>query len=239
MSSWTEYPSPFEVVSSTVDARVDSVTEPQRPTATPSDPFPRIDQLPEIRTAASGPLSTALSGSVQRAVDEGYAEGVRRGYQDGLTSGTTDARGDIGYALTALHTAIEDLHRRDAAGVASLADETVQLALAIAEAVVGREVQLSSDPAREALARALTMAPDRGTVVARFHPADLALIGDLAAVSGGRDLELVSDHGVERGGCVVDVGPARVDAQLGPALDRIRAELTSAELVRTEWEDHK
>ena len=99
MSSWTEYPSPFEVVSSAVDASIGRLKESPRPTAGLSDPFPRIDQLPEIRTAASGPLSSALSGSVQRAVDEGYAEGVRRGYQDGLASGATDARGDIGYAL--------------------------------------------------------------------------------------------------------------------------------------------
>ena len=38
-----------------------------------------------------------------------------------------------------------------------------------------------------------------------------------------------------RGGCVLEVGPARVDAQLGPAMERIRAELTTAELVTPEF----
>lgn len=199
-------------------------------TALAPDPFPTVDQLP-LRRATGGVLSPAEAG----AVDAGRAAGYQQGLAEGRAAGIDQAREDLAFALTALHAAIEDLHRRDVAGLATLADETAVLALAVAEAVVGREVAIATDPGRDAIARALSLAPDRGDAVARLHPDDVATLGDLAAVHGGRDIEIVADHRVERGGCLLDVGPARVDAQLGPAIERVRAELASAELVR---DDH-
>jgi len=197
-----------------------------------TDPFPAVDDLPTIRAAASGPLPPAVAAAARRAEDRGYEDGLRRGYEEGYAAGAGDARSDVAYALTALHAAIEDLHRRDAAGVATLTDEAVALAVAIAEAVIGRELATSVDPGRDALVRALALAPDRGAAIARFHPEDVALLGPIDTVAGGRTIDVLADPTVERGGCILDVGPARVDAQLSAALDRVRAELEGAELVR-------
>ncbi len=46
-------------------------------------------------------------------------------------------------------------------------------------------------------------------------------------LGAGRDLTLVADPGVEPGGCILAVGDSRIDAQLGPALDRVRAALSA------------
>lgn len=199
-----------------------------------TDPFPSLDQLPTIRATASGPLPPSVAAAARRAGEDAYAEGLQRGYEDGRIAAVADAQADLSFALTALHAAIEDLHRRDTLGLATMADETVALALAIAESVIGREIDAAIDPGRDALARALALAPDRGAAIARFHPEDLARLGDVAPIAGGREVSLLADPLVERGGCVLDVGPARVDAQISPALARIRAELSSAELVREE-----
>ena len=201
-----------------------------------TDPFPSIEQLPTVRTAASGPISPDLAAATQRAADDGYADGLRRGYDEGRRAAIADAQSDLSFALTALHHAIEDLHRRDAAGIATMSVETVELAMAIAHTVIGREIDTAIDPGRDALVRALALAPDRGAAIARFHPDDVAQLGDVTGLVGSRELEIVADHRVERGGCVLDVGPARVDAQLSGALERISAELSTAELVRDEHE---
>lgn len=180
-------------------------------------------------------MSGGSAHVVTAASEAGYADGVQRGYDDGRRTAADDSRNDLAFALTALHAAIEDLHRRDAVGLAQLAEETVDLALAIATAVLGRELDTAVDPGRDALVRALAMAPDRGDAVARLHPDDLARLGTIDDATGGRDVQLVADHRVERGGCVLDVGAARIDAQMGPAIERVRAELATAELVR---DDH-
>ena len=54
---------------------------------------------------------------------------------------------------------------------------------------------------------------------------DLARLGDVTTLTGGRRLELVADQRVERGGCIVDVGPARVDALIS-AVEQGRTDLT-------------
>jgi flagellar assembly protein FliH len=42
-------------------------------------------------------------------------------------------------------------------------------------------------------------------------------------------LTVIPDPAVEAGGCILEVGDSRIDAQLGSALDRVRAALLGTE----------
>lgn len=191
-----------------------------------TDPFPTLDQLPHPM-AVPAPTTPAVDGD---AVARGYEEGLRRGYEEGARRAAEDARSDLSYALTALHTAIEDLHRRDAATVDDVSGEVVDLAMAVAEIILGHEIDAAIDPGRDALARALAVAPDRGAAVARLHPLDLERLGDVASLTADREVRFVADPNVTPGGCMVDVGAARIDAQIPAALERVRAALVDAQL---------
>src|SRR5436190_815966 len=52
---------------------------------------------------------------------------------------------------------------------------------------------------------------------------DPALVASLGDVSGA--VTVIADPAVEPGGCILEVGDSRIDAQLGSALDRVRAAL--------------
>src|SRR5437773_1636371 len=93
-------------------------------------------------------------------------------------------------------------------------------AVDLAAAVVGRELQLSASPGSDALARALALVPAGCAAVARLHPDDVASVGDLSGA-----VTVIADPAVEPGGCILEVGDSRIDAQLGSALDRVRAAL--------------
>ena len=70
------------------------------------------------------------------------------------------------------------------------------------------------------LEEALALAPDDELAVVRLHPDD-----EGTTISLPLDAKVVVDETVERGGCVVEVGPTRIDAQRGPALERLRSVL--------------
>lgn len=198
-----------------------------------TDPFPSLEELGALRTtAAAGGITSADAAMViDDARRHGYDDGFAAGTRDGLAQGTAAARSDAAFALTALTDAIEDLHRRETIGIHDVATEVVQLALEVAEAVIGRELALAKHPGRDALVRALALAPDRGAARARLHPIDIATLGDTTAATGGRQIDIVADESIERGGCILEVGATRIDAQLGAALDRVKLELANADLV--------
>lgn len=133
-------------------------------------------------------------------------------------------------AAAALEAATADLLRRDAVTLREMEDQVVELAVQLGEELVGAELRGCDEPVRGALARAMSLIPDRGDLVVRVHPEDASPAGDaLASMAGaaGRSTAIVADPGVEPGGCIVDVGSCRVDAQIGPALQRLRVVLTT------------
>ena len=61
----------------------------------------------------------------------------------------------------------------------------------------------------------------------RVHPDDLAEIPAEALAELPNTVRVVGDLSVERAGAVAETGPRRIDAQLGAALERVQAVLTS------------
>ena len=163
-------------------------------------------------------------------------EAARAGYQDGFAAGRQDAllaaqaqsataAQAAATALQALDAATAALHARQTATVADVETHVVELAMVIAQAIVQRELAATSTAGHDALVRALALAPERIDAVARLHPDDVQTVGDLTALTAERQITLIGDPSVERGGCVLDVGACRIDAQITPALDRVRKSL--------------
>lgn len=169
---------------------------------------------------------------VVAARQEGYADGWQRGLEEGRAAGQAEAMREfrelLAPALAALDAARAQLLARDAVALTEIEGQVTALAVHVAEAVVGRELAAVDGGVLDAVQRALQLAPERGAVLLRLHPADVELVEATPGVVPGRDVTLVADPAVERGGCVVDVGACRIDAQVGPALARVRAVLGGA-----------
>ena len=155
--------------------------------------------------------SEAVLAAQERATREAAAEAAR----EARAAAAADLMGQVTQALRA----------QEAVAVAEVEDVVVELALRIARSVLDRELAVSADPGGEALARALALAPDGAPVVARLHPLDAEALSDEHRVCPGRTLEVVPDPAVEPGGCVLETAGRRIDAQVGPALERVAAVL--------------
>ena len=183
-------------------------------------PAPEID--PSVATA-----------EVQRGYDDGYKAGVAEGLAAGRAAATAESDAVVGRLETlagALAAAADDLRRRQALELTGLEDALARAAVDLAAAIIGRELEVAVSPGADALARALALVPAGSTAVARLHPADAARLGhagDNAALPGAAPaaVTIIPDPVIEPGGCILEVGDSRIDAQLGPALDRVRSAL--------------
>jgi flagellar assembly protein FliH len=196
------------------------------------------------------PLPTAPVDPVVAAAEErrGYDHGYRSGMAEGLAAGraamaaeSLAATARLDSLARALGDAADDLRRRQALELTELEDILARTAVDLASAIIGRELQVSASPGADALARALALVPAGSMAVARLHPADAAVLAEAeagaatGAVAGGypaapgsgtpASVTIIADPAVEPGGCILEVGESRIDAQLGPALDRVRAAL--------------
>lgn len=190
-----------------------------------------------------------LEAAFEEAAEEVRTAARAQGYAEGWAAGQAAALADAeqrAAALAAAHEATEasrslafhrsmdalvraagELERRALPQAEEVRDVVVEAALALAAAVLGREVSLDPEPGRSALLRALDLAPDGSRVLVRLNPADHAAL--VAASDGaselmvdGRQVVLAADPSVAVGSAVADCDATRVDARLETALQRAR-----------------
>jgi flagellar assembly protein FliH len=181
-------------------------------------------------------LAAADPDLVENATEDGYrngfASGQADGYAAGFAAGTAAAEEvtaaaerqreqRLASALLTLDRAASAFNDRQAVALHDVEDVVAAIAFELTRALVGRELAISTTPGRDAIARALKLAPERVALTVRVHPDELGTI-DTAEVAPGRDVTLVGDPTIALGGCIVDAGPCRIDAELEPALQRVR-----------------
>lgn len=183
-------------------------------------------------------------------VDSAYERGVREGsaaataaYEAELAAQsrrTADAVDAAGHAADRAASAAKimldaaaQLNRREDDLVSVVESDLVAAALELTEVLLGRELATLDAPALLALARAAELVPERGDLVLRVHPGDVGAVRlsidsppeELLPLLEHRTVSVTADPAVEMSGCVIECGPARVDAQWSAALRRMRATL--------------
>ncbi len=185
-------------------------------------------------------LDRAFEEVAQEVRESARAEGYAAGWAEGVAAATAAVQAeaaraqeradalearrsqDVARGVRALDAAAAELERRAVVPAEQLREATLLAALELAAAVLAREVTVSASPGLDALHRALDVAPRGRPVVARLHPEDHAALAGLTDPVPGREVTLVADPAVERGGCVADCDASHIDAQLGTALARVR-----------------
>jgi len=169
----------------------------------------------------------------KRLVDDALADGFRAGYEAGFQTGLDEAARaavdrerarsmQLQTVVAQLSAVADELRHREGTAIAQVEDQVAKAALQIAEVLVGHELAHAPAAGRDAIARALQLAPHDGFVTAYLHPDDAETLGDLESVVPGRTLAVVRDPSLTPGDCVVEVAGCRIDARIEAALARIR-----------------
>ncbi len=174
----------------------------------------------------------------QSASNRGYQEGLQRGLAEGRKQGLEAGR------KQAIEERKGELDRLQAEWTESLDHfidarkglliearlDVLRLALAIAERVVFRTVELDPAVIEDQMAEAMSLLAKRSAVVIRVNPADLAHAQEIlpALVEKMQQCEhatLAADESLTPGGCILQAGTTSIDATIETQVDRIVAAL--------------
>jgi flagellar assembly protein FliH len=182
---------------------------------------PPDESIVEARTAAEAAGYAA-----------GWAQGRREAQDAAIAAAERDAVNAeevlaaqevlVQRAVNAVAKAATELEHRAIPVVTEIENALADAALAIAEAIVGQQLRTATEPGREALARALALAPVARPVTVRLNPADLLTITTKELVVDGRTVTLIGDTTLKPGDSVAICDATTVDARLGPAIERVR-----------------
>ncbi len=193
--------------------------DPHRPPETS-----RATPLDEAVAEAEALVSTARAEAEQlrrSAIDRGYEEGLQRAAQEYRQS------------IDQLQTLMAELREERERFFSGIEPQLVKLSVEIAEKILRHELESKPEAVLEIVRLALLQLPDRDSISLRVSPQDAELIRqhrDAMKVSAGgiREIEIIEDRRVDRGGCIVESKSGSLDARVSSQLSEIERALLEA-----------
>jgi flagellar assembly protein FliH len=171
--------------------------------------------------ARSAEIVREAQAQAERIAKEAEKAGRAAGYAAGLEQARTEL-------APARQTLLEAARRLDAdreAFVQTAERRAVELALYLAEKIVGKAIGADPTVVLSVVSGALRRLATRDLVVIEVNPADLELVRDQAAAVGAElgsvdQFEVVADRRIPRGGCVLRTSEGEIDARIPEQLAR-------------------
>jgi flagellar assembly protein FliH len=153
-------------------------------------------------------------------------EARKRGHDEGVAAGRSAADAAMNDMLGTMRGLLEMARIERNKLIQEAEPELVRLAFGIAERVLHQQVALDRGVAVEMAKVAIARLIERDTVTVRVNPADLERMRDhrdeLIAIGDIRNLRVVEDKRVDRGGVVIDSDTGTIDARIRTQLDEAR-----------------
>jgi flagellar assembly protein FliH len=221
----------------------ESLTWAEFPSDAPSYVGPERRSGEDRRLRSTARLSDVYAAQLDELREQARSEGWAAGHAEGIVAAAqvvaaaeqaAEARlaeaqvrweRRLATATAALGAAAAQLEATAAPVLDELRDRVLDAVVTLVGDLLGRELATADAAGLDALRRALTLCPTDAPVIVRLHPDDLAEVpaAELAALPAS--VTVTGDLAVERAGAVAEAGSTRIDAQLGPALERIRTVL--------------
>ena len=183
-----------------------------------------------ILEEAAAEAQRLIAAAKGQGFEAGQAQGVAQGLEDGRAAGRAQALAEHSAKLADLEQRwqqafegwenLQDQMRRQAQ------QAVLALALELAQKIVHRQIAVDASVIVDQMQQALAYVLKPTQVQARIHPDDRptltqAMPGLLARLAHLKQVELVDDPAVARGGCLLTYGQGRIDATLRTQLDRM------------------
>ncbi len=177
--------------------------------------WPEIGPAAAIPSTGGGPdpelpkPSLDLSHLEKSAYEQGFLQGEKAGMEiaeqriQELMRRYTESLLELTNLRSALHVQVER--------------EVVKLAVEVAKKIVHREIQVDRDIIQTLVRVALSHVAEKSAVTVHLSPLDYNYLLEQRtelAQSEGRDISLLADKSIERGGCLIKTECGDIDARI-------------------------
>lgn len=189
----------------------------------PAEPG-RISPLDQAMAEAKETIASAREEADalrRRAIDQGYQEGVDMAAQQYCQ------------AIDQLQGLMNALRDEREAFFASIEPQIVKLSVEIAEKIVRHELESQPEAVLEIIKLALLQLTDRDSIALRVSPQDAEMIrqhqAEIRDAAGGiRQIEIIEDRRVDRGGCIAESSSGSLDARVSSQLSEVTRAMMEA-----------
>jgi flagellar assembly protein FliH len=154
-----------------------------------------------------------------------HEQALHEGYQAGLAEGRIAAAQVVDTGVERLRTLASSAMIDRAAILRDAERQVLDLALAIARAILHREVALDPTAVTATLDEVLTHLQGEAVTAIKAHPDDVPLLVKLwterARSAADHEVQIVADHRIAQGGCLIETVTGAWNGMLDTQLERI------------------
>ncbi|HTY61000.1 MAG TPA: FliH/SctL family protein [Acidobacteriota bacterium] len=184
----------------------------------------QLMEPPEWADLQSSPVVASGNGSRGRdagspAAEPGALE--KAAYERGLLQGEKNANEvaerKLEIAMKRYGDSIGEIRKLRSSLYAQVEREVVKLALAVAKKIVHREIGVDREIVQTLVHVALCHVAEKSAVTICLHPEDYGYLMERReelAQSEGREISLLADKSIERGGCLIQTNCGDIDARV-------------------------
>ena len=205
----------------------------QRPQYDSSDPT-CVDTTADadVRRALARQAALSADEREEQAYQKGFEEGRAQGQAEGETAGFERGTEKIEPLISSIKEALIQLNGIRKETYQQIEKEVVELALAIAQKVICREVATDKETVVCVAKEALAKVDDPGKITIKMNPADLDFINEtkyqLANLTADvHNVTLEGEEGIQSGGCIIATELGEIDARIEKQLEAVKESFLS------------
>lgn len=178
---------------------------------------------------AEGKIS-AMEAQARARVDEVTKEAYKKGWDQGREEGFKEGKNEVERLVNRLHVILERAMDKRAEILEQTEGQVVELVLLIARKVVKTISENQKNVVISNVAQALRKLKTRSDVIIKVNLADLQLATEHARdfvemAENAKNLTVVEDSSIDRGGCVIETDFGEIDARIQSQLHELEEKI--------------
>lgn len=169
---------------------------------------------------------------VKVRVQDAYNQGFADGQETTAATFKTQIQRHHDW-LKNMDSVVNELRSQYASEIESLEDTVVKLSMLAAENILGREAGANSEIVIEQVKKAIRSLDEDKVFKIHIHPENIEILESVKSELTGdksqiKDVEIVSNESVGKGGCILETSAGMVDARLKTQLEQLEKSLNEA-----------